>query len=228
LRNEGTGPEFRDGAPEPEHTFERRVASKILSKETDVQRPLQISYKNLPTSPALDELIRERAAALERFHPRIVGCRVVIEIPHRGADSAKVPIGVTVEVDVPNRGLVVAKDVQERREAKGDHTAPLNAAFDAVERQLEKINTVQHGDRKRHAAAGRTAMVIQIVPEQSYGFVELDNSTELYFTRNAVVSGSFDDLSVGMMVVVTPATAEGPMGPQARSVRLFDKAKTPA
>lgn len=193
-----------------------------------MQRPLQISYKNLQISPALDALIRERAAALERLHSRIVGCRVVVEVPHRGADSAKVPIGVTVEVEVPNRGLVVAKDVQERHEAKGDHTAPLNAAFDAVERQLEKINHVQHGDRKRHATAGRTAMVVKLFPEQNHGFVELDNSTELYFTRNTVVSGSFDDLSVGMMVIVTPATSEGPLGPQASSVRLFDRAKTPA
>lgn len=199
----------------------------FIGKEI-VQRPLQVSYKNLPSSPAFDRLIRERAAALERLHPRIVGCRVVVEIPHRGAESAKVPIGVTVQVEVPNRSLVVGRDMQERHEAKQDHTAPLNAAFDAVERQLERINDLQDGDVRRHAATGHTGMVVQLFPEQNYGFVELDNSTELYFTRNAVAGGRFGELSVGMMVVVTLATDEGPMGPQASSVRLFDKSRTPA
>lgn len=80
----------------------------------------------------------------------------------------------------------------------------------------------------RHAATGQTGMVVRLFPDQNYGFVELDNSTELYFTRNAVAGGSFDELSVGMMVIVTPATDEGPMGPQASSVRLFDKSRTPA
>jgi ribosome-associated translation inhibitor RaiA/cold shock CspA family protein len=201
---------------------------KFLSRGEVVQRPLQISYKGLASSPALDELIRERVAELERLHSRIVGCRVVVEVPHRGAESAKVPIGVTVEVEVPNRSLVIGKDFQERHEAKRDHAAPLNAAFDAVERQLERINDFQHGDVRRHAATGQTGMVVRLFPDQNYGFVELDNSTELYFTRNAVAGGSFDELSVGMMVIVTPATDEGPMGPQASSVRLFDKSRTPA
>lgn len=193
-----------------------------------MQRPLQISYKSLDSSPALDALIRERAEALGRIHPRIVGCRVVVDVPHRGAESGKVPIGISVEVDVPNRGLIVGKDVQERREAKQDHMGAVNRAFEAVERQLERINDLQHnGDARRHAATGQSGMIVSLFPEQSYGFVEIDNSTELYFTRNAVVGGNFDDLDVGMMVQVTPATQEGPMGPQASSIRLAEKLRTP-
>jgi uncharacterized membrane protein len=60
------------------------------------------------------------------------------------------------------------------------------------------------------------------------GFIEIDNLTELYFTRNAVVSGNFDELEPGMIVQVTRATDEGPMGPQASSVRLLDRSRTPA
>jgi ribosome-associated translation inhibitor RaiA/cold shock CspA family protein len=193
-----------------------------------VQKPLQTTYKGLPSSPAFDALIQRRVEALERLHPRIIGCRVVVEAPHRSAGSAKVPIGVAVEVEVPNRGVIVGKDAEERREVKDDHTAPLNRAFDAVERQLEKINDLQKQDVKPHEAAGESGMIVRLFPEQSYGFIELDNSPELYFTRNAVVGGDFDDLQVGMMVHVTRATDEGPMGPQASSVRLLDKSKIPA
>ena len=170
-------------------------------------------------SPAFDAIIHERVAHLERLYPRLIGCRVVVEVPHRGAETAKVPIAVSVEADIPGRGPVVGKDEEGRHDAKGDHAAPLNKAFDAVERQLEKMGDLQNEHEVRqHEDAGRTGMVVRLFPQQSYGFIELVNSTELYFTRNAVV-GDFDELEVGMMVHVTRSTEEGPMGPQASSVR---------
>jgi len=79
----------------------------------------------------------------------------------------------------------------------------------------------------RTEVSPHSGMVVRLFPEQDYGFVEVDNSSELYFTRNAVVGGNFDELDVGMVVHVTPAMAEGPMGPQAYAVKLLDKAKTP-
>jgi hypothetical protein len=42
-----------------------------------------------------------------------------------------------------------------------------------------------------------------------------------------VIGGDFDELQVGMMVHVTRAADEGPMGPQASSVRLLDRSRTP-
>ena len=193
-----------------------------------MQKPLQVTYKGLEKSEAIDGLIRQRAAALETLHPRITGCRVVVDVPHRGSESAKVPIGVTVEVEVPGRGLIVGKDADERREAKQDHTAALNNAFEAVERQLEKIADQQANEPAARDAAPQTGMVVRLFPDQNYGFVELDNSPELYFTRNAVTNGSFDELAVGMLVHVTSASDEGPLGPQAKSVRLLDRVRAPS
>jgi ribosome-associated translation inhibitor RaiA len=106
-----------------------------------LQKPLQITFKGTESSPAFEALIRQRVDALGRLHRRITGCRVVVEIPYRGADSAKVPVGVAVEVDVPGHNTIFGKDTKERHEAKADHTAPLNNAFDAVERQLDPRNT---------------------------------------------------------------------------------------
>jgi hypothetical protein len=56
--------------------------------------------------------------------------------------------------------------------------------------------------------------------------VEVDNSSELYFSRNVVSGVEFDELQVGTIVHVTIATTDGPMGPQASSIRLLDKPKT--
>jgi ribosome-associated translation inhibitor RaiA len=201
-----------------------------------LQKPLHITFKGAERSYAFESLIRQRVDALERLHPRITGCRVVVEIPHRGADSVKVPVGVAVEVDVPGHNMIFGKDIQERHKAKADHTAPLNNAFEAVERQLGKISDMQIANAKSTEAAPQSGMVVRLFAEQGYGFVEIDNSPEryfdnpreLYFTRNAVIGGDFDELEVGMVVQVTRATDEGPLGPQASTVRLLDRKKTPA
>lgn len=198
-----------------------------IDVETAVQVEPQITFKNIDTSPALQALIKQRIDGLEQIHPRIISCRVVVEVPHRAKETGKVPLGVSVEVEVPGRPTIVAKDQQERHEAKGDHAAPLNNAFDAVERQLGKIAAIRDHDVKATEAAPQSGMVVQLFPEQAYGFVEIDGSPSLYFTRNAVAGDAYDALEVGMLVEITMANDEGPMGPQASSVRLLGKAMTP-
>src|SRR5690606_9983466 len=112
-----------------------------------------------------------------------------VEVPYRGAESAKVPIAISVEVEIPNRSPVIGRDTQDRREMKQDHTAAINNAFEAVERQLDKVIDLQSQVAKGRESVANNGMVVRLFPEQSYGFIELDNSQELYFTRNAVVSG---------------------------------------
>jgi ribosome-associated translation inhibitor RaiA/cold shock CspA family protein len=191
--------------------------------------PLQIAFKDLDSSDFVENLIRERAARLERLHPNIVSCRVVVQVPHRSPESGKPPIGVSVEVQVPGRrGLLVGKDEQERHEVKNDQYAVVSRAFDAVERQLRTDADVKRGDVKHHEGAGETGRIVRLFPEQNYGFIEVRGSTDLYFTRNAVTGGSFDDLEIGTMVEISRATGEGPMGPQASSVKLLNARRAPA
>jgi ribosomal subunit interface protein len=186
-----------------------------------MQRPLDISFRNIDASDYLRNLAEERVARLERFHPRIIGCRVVIEAPHRSAEGIHPPLGVSIEVDMPGRPRIVARDVEQQRELKGDHLAALNRAFEAIERQLEDMGEKQRGEVKRHENARQTGSIVRLFPDQNYGFVEIAGGPELYFTRNAVLGGGFDDLKVGTMVQVTMATGEGPMGPQASSVEMI-------
>ncbi|MDH4175525.1 MAG: HPF/RaiA family ribosome-associated protein, partial [Betaproteobacteria bacterium] len=46
-----------------------------------MQLPVQITFRGMESSAALDDAVRDRAAKLEQFHPRITSCRVVIEQP---------------------------------------------------------------------------------------------------------------------------------------------------
>lgn len=188
--------------------------------------PLQIAFKDMESSEFLETLIRERVGRLERFHHHIVSCRVVVFVPHRSPETGKPPIGLSVEVEVPGRNTVVAKGTEDRREMKNDHTAVINRVFDAVQRQLEDTAEIRRHEVKSHGAEGETGMVVRLFPQQNYGFVEVKGSPDLYFTRNAVTGGAFDDLSVGTMVHVTRATGEGPMGPQASSIKLLGARRT--
>ena len=51
--------------------------------------PLQITLRNIARSDAVEASIRRRAAKLDRFHSRIVSCRVVVEIPSRHKQQGK-------------------------------------------------------------------------------------------------------------------------------------------
>jgi len=82
------------------------------------------------------------------------------------------------------------------------------------------LSEKQRCDAKYHENARQTGSVVRLFPDQNYGFVEIAGGPELYFTRNAVIGGSFADLEVGTMVHITVATGEGPMGPQASSVEM--------
>ena len=81
-----------------------------------MERALQIAFKNMSSSEFLEGFVRDRVDRLERFHPNITGARVVIEVPHRSAEGGKMPIGISVEVDIPGHNTIVAKGEQDKRE----------------------------------------------------------------------------------------------------------------
>jgi ribosome-associated translation inhibitor RaiA/cold shock CspA family protein len=193
-----------------------------------MKKPLQIAFRNMDSSDFLEGLVRDKIARLERFHPDLIACRVVLEIAHRKPDSPKAPLSVSIEMELPGRPVAVARAEEARHEMRGDQARAINRAFDAIERQLEDTAEIQDEAVKPHGADGETGVVRRLFREQNYGFVEVKDATDLYFTRNAVVGGDFDALEVGTMVQVTIATSEGPMGPQASSVRRLDARRSVA
>jgi ribosomal subunit interface protein len=107
--------------------------------------PLQISFRNMDPSPAVEARIREKAAKLERFHDRIVSCTVVVEAPHRHHHKGKL-YSVHVNISVPGKDVAVdrAKPIDHAHE---DVYVAVRDAFDAAVRRLE-----DHVKRKRDSA----------------------------------------------------------------------------
>ncbi len=114
--------------------------------------PLQISFHDMPVSPALEALIREKAAKLEQFHPNLTGCRVVVDKPHHHSQQGE-HFSVTVDVSVPGATIVAN---QARSE---DANVAVRDAFLAARRQVEDL-VKRHRAEIRHPgskAASRTS-----------------------------------------------------------------------
>ena len=65
-----------------------------------MQIPLQISFRNMDPSPAVEAVVREKAAKLDRFFERIVSCDVTIEAPHRHHHKGKL-YKVRIDIGMP-------------------------------------------------------------------------------------------------------------------------------
>src|SRR5260370_3712683 len=98
-----------------------------------MEKPLQIAFKDMESSPFLETIIRERVERLARFHPNIVGCRVVVEVPHRSGKRGKPAVGIAVELEVPGRKSH-AREEDDLRETRHEQTAAINRDFDPARR----------------------------------------------------------------------------------------------
>lgn len=183
-----------------------------------MQLPLQITFRDIGPSPAVEAAIRERAARLDRFHPHITGCHVTVEGGHRHHHKGHL-YKVKISVTIPG-GEIVATHAHPRDHAHEDVYVAIRDAFDAVTRQLEDRVRIKHGQVKSHAAPLH-GKVVRLFPD--HGFIEAADAGEVYFHKNSVVDQAFERLEVGSEVIVAIAEGESPNGWQASTVRPVGK-----
>lgn len=202
-------------------------------------RPVQITFRNMESAEAVEAKIhaeakiRAEAIDLDSFYDRIVGCRVVVEVPHRRHERGNV-YHVRIDITVPGDELVVRHEpglhgATERSgigdgtkafEAHAPHkslTLAIHDAFDLARRQVQDYARRQQGEVKVHEVTPH-ARVVRIFPEEDYGFLETPEGNEVYFHRNSVLNAGFERLKVGMEV--TFVEEEGEKGVQASTVKL--------
>ena len=114
-----------------------------------MQIPLQISFDGMEPSPAVEARIREKAAKLERFYDRIVGCRVVVEAPHRHQHKGKL-YNVRIDISVPGKRLQVGHTGPHNQTHEDIYVA-MRDAFNAAGRLLEDHARRMRGEVKTHA-----------------------------------------------------------------------------
>ena len=183
-----------------------------------MQMPLQISFHGMEPSPAIEARIREKAAKLERFCNRIVGCRVTVEAPHRHHRRGKL-YNVRVDLSVPGKDVFVGSS-RPLNHAHEDVYVAIRDAFNAAGRQLQDHVRKAQGAVKVHPVPSH-GKVVQLFSD--YGFVELPDGQEVYFHKNSVIGEGFDKLDIGSEVRLVLAEGEGAKGAQASTVSLIGK-----
>lgn len=95
---------------------------------------LQISFRGMEPSAAVDTRIRERAERLLRFDARMTRCHVVVQAPHRHRHQGGL-YDVRIQMRMPGDELTVDHD-SSRNHAHEDVYVAIRDAFQAAERLL--------------------------------------------------------------------------------------------
>lgn len=183
-----------------------------------MQLPLQVTFRNMDPSAAIEANIQEKANKLDAFYDRIMGCRVVVEAPHRHHHKGKL-YHVRIDMTVPGDELVINRE-PSRHAAHEDVYVAIRDAFGAARRKLQDYARRQRGLVKIHSPAPE-ARISKVFLEEGYGFLQTPDGREVYFHRNSLLDLKFDELEPGVEVRFTEV--QGKEGPQASTVRTIPK-----
>jgi ribosomal subunit interface protein len=167
-----------------------------------MKTPLQITFRNIEHSEALETHIRDKADKLETFFEPIMSCRVVVEMPHQHKHQGKL-FNVRIDIGVPGSEIVVNRDDHE------DVYVALRDGFEAAKRQLKDYARRLHGEIKLHQAEF-VGQVVRIFPDEGYGFIRRNGGDELYFNADNLVNTTLGQLKEGDAVkFIEEVAAEG-------------------
>ncbi len=114
-----------------------------------MQIPLEITFRHMERSPAVESRIQQLMDRLEKFCPQIVHGRFVIEAPHHHHAQGRL-FKVSIHLSVPGRDIVIGQDGVTDHSHEDPYVA-LRDAFKAARRQLQDYERVRRGDVKKHA-----------------------------------------------------------------------------
>jgi ribosome-associated translation inhibitor RaiA len=118
-----------------------------------MQVPLEVNFVGLPVTEALERSCRREALKLERYVPRIIGCRVVVAAPSRRRAQGNLH-EVRIQIRMKRQTVAITRfpSVRARNESL---SVALRDAFDKARRQLQDKIRVRRGAVKLHEAAAR-------------------------------------------------------------------------
>jgi cold shock CspA family protein len=200
--------------------------------------PVQVTFRNVASTPEVEEKIRTRAQKLEKFYSPITSCRVLVEAPARHRRKGY-PFHIRIDLTVPEGEIVVKReptlnpreqDIGDERRRKQMETRPerkhlevaIREAFHAARRRLEDHAREKRADVKTHEPMPQ-ARVTKLFPVDGYGYIETPDGREIYFHANSVLHDRFKSLKLGSKVSFTEEA--GDKGPQASTVHLITRAR---
>jgi cold shock CspA family protein/ribosome-associated translation inhibitor RaiA len=164
--------------------------------------PLEIAFHNIDSSGWAEQEIRARVDDLQRIYGRLTACRVRVDQRANNATGTIPPV-VHIELSIPGHGPVVVShepDHLQRKFQRPDLQNAINEAFRIAERRLLDLKERRDGRTKdiHHDSSNQAlGQVADIDPHGDFGFLMTSEGGLLYFHRNAVLSGNFEELRRG-------------------------------
>lgn len=114
-----------------------------------MKTPLQITWREIDQSDAVEAVIREKVAKLEHFCDEILSCRVVVDEPHRHQHKGR-HFQITVDLSVPGNEII-ARRSPNANGAHEDVYVAIRDIFEEATRQLKNYVRKRRGDVKAHS-----------------------------------------------------------------------------
>jgi ribosome-associated translation inhibitor RaiA/cold shock CspA family protein len=178
--------------------------------------PLQVTFRHMDPSPALEERIRKLMGRLEKFSAHILHCQVVVEEPHQHGRQGSL-FEFRIEITVPDEKILITQ-AHDLDHAHENAYVSLRDAFRTARRKLEDYERKQRQQIKAHVEPlqGR---ICEVDPRRSFGRIETDDGRLFYFHRNSLARGRLEDLVTGLRVRFSEQA--GDLGPQASAVDVI-------
>lgn len=108
--------------------------------------PLEITFKGLDKSEAIETKVAERVAKLQKHFDRMTYARVVVAAPHKHAHKGK-SYEIKIEIGIPGSQPLIVTHDSAVGHAHEDLKIAIRDAFDAAQRRLDDV-----ADKKGRAA----------------------------------------------------------------------------
>jgi len=118
--------------------------------DATMQKPLELTFREVPHTQKIEDLINEKVQKLESVCDNIISCRVVVECPHRHHQNGN-PYQIRIDLMVPlSHEIVVKKETTQH--GKHDHlTTLIRDSFEAARRQLLEHMRIMRNEVKTHS-----------------------------------------------------------------------------
>src|SRR5665647_3579088 len=180
---------------------------------------VEIEFKEMVASPAVQDMVAEHVKKLERLYGRITACRVVVKGPGNRHKTGGL-YDVNIRLALPDGLEVDIGRTPKEDERHSDLPFAINDAFKRAGRRLQDSARRMEGMVKSHEGQP-VGTVVRLDPGGEFGFLRSNDGKEIYFHRNSVLDGEFSELAVGSRVVF--ADEIGEKGAQATTVKLLGK-----
>jgi len=115
-----------------------------------MQVPLQITFRHMEPSSAVEASIRERCHKLEQFAEHVICCRITIEAPRKPHQKDGL-YNVTIDMTLPGEKQTASCHLDQHHDHEDVYVA-IRDAFDTARCQLEDYVRQRRADIKPHAS----------------------------------------------------------------------------